>query len=131
MAMSFTSGSISNHKDPVPFSLVPRLMILLFYIIAPAGQMVMTAQEKSTDEYQKATDYINDRGEVFLRIPLTGPLIVQELSDFLSVDHISPGNIYVYANSAGFRELVRRHIPYHTEIPPSLSGPGMGFIPLI
>ncbi len=122
MAMSFTSGSIYSHKDPFPLGLVLRLMILLFFIIAPTGQMVMTAQEKSTDEYQKAIDYLNSRGEVFLRIPLTGPLMVQELSDFLSVDHITAGNIYAYANSAGFQELVRRHITYHAEIPPSLSG---------
>lgn len=122
MVMSFISGSIYSQKDPVTFSLILRLMILLFFLISPSVNMVIIAQVKSMDEYQKAMDYLDTRGEVYLRIPLTDRDMVQELSDILSVDRISAGNIYVYANRAGFRELVRRQITYHTEIPPSLSG---------
>jgi hypothetical protein len=121
MVMLFISGLMYRLKDTLPFSRPLQLMILLF-LLFPSRQVDIFAQVKSTDEYQRAIDYLDSRDEVYLRIPLKDGMQANELSGFLSVDHISAGNIYAYADRAGFLEVVRRQITWHIEIPPSLSG---------
>ncbi len=106
-------------KNPIPPSLILRLIILLF--ISLSVQIDICAQEKSLDEHQKALEYINSRGEVYLNIPFTGISRLHDLSAFLSVDHVSAGAVYVYANRNGLQELNSRNITYHVEIPPSLT----------
>jgi hypothetical protein len=107
-------------KNPIRRSLILRLTILLF--ISLSIQIDLRAQEKSLDEHQKALEYIHSRGEVYLNIPFTGISQLHDLSAFLSVDHVSEGAVYVYANRYGLQELNSRNITYHVEIPPSLTG---------
>jgi len=117
--MSYISGSMYKGADPILFNHIFRLIIFMF--ILSSGQTGIMAQEKVLDEYQKALEYIDSRGEVYLRIPLTFTAQVQDLSTFLSVDHISAGTVFAYANRNGFQELDNRHITYQVEIPPSLT----------
>jgi len=105
--------------NPITRSLIFRFIILLF-ILLPV-QTDICAREKSLDEHQKALEYIQSRGEVYLHIPYAGISQLNDLSAFLSVDHVSDGTVYVYANRKGLQELTNRHITYHVEIPPSLT----------
>jgi len=119
--MLFISGLMFRLKNPGIPCYLPRLMIWLFFLLSPPLQIVIQAQQKSMDEYQEAMHYINTRGEVYLRIPITEKQLVIELADFLSVDHVAGDHIYLYANRTGLQELVKHHIAFYAETPPSLS----------
>ena len=122
MVILSISGLMFRLKGPVPFNRSFQLMILILFLLYHSGQVSIIAQVKGADEYQKAMDYLDSRGEVYIRIPVTDRILANELSGFLSVDHVTVGNIFAYADRSGFLEVVRRNITWHTEIPPSLSG---------
>ncbi len=87
-------------------------IILLAAILMCSGQAVLSKSfsQHNSFEYQKAMDYLNNGGEVYIKILLSQPSQLFTLD--LSVDQINGDKVYSYLNKKQFLKFLDTKIPY-------------------
>lgn len=97
--------------------IVYRSSILLLF-----GSIVISFANTVT-EYQKALDYLDQRGEVYFRITSTDAASISSLSTIISMDKTEGNAVYAYANKQEFHKFLESNLSYQIVTPPSLQGP--------
>lgn len=106
-----------------------RIFIPVFFLLLNLSLQVISGQEILTGSNQEALNYLEQRGEVFLRIPVTDSRNLNDLSKFVSIDHIDKDFVFAYASKKGLKAINERKLDFWVETPPSLKiknnlGPG-------
>jgi hypothetical protein len=65
-------------------------------------------------------DYLEQRGEVFFRIPIMDSKKINDLSKIISIDHTDKDFVYAYASRKGLNAINDRKLEFWVETPPSL-----------
>ncbi len=79
--------------------------------------------ESNSVEYRKASQYIDQMGEAFLKVYVDSKFDIEKLNSIVSIDEIKGYEIYVFANRVEFEDFLTLNLDYETLIPPSLLGP--------
>ena len=67
-----------------------------------------------------ARDVLESRGEIYFSFDHPGDELLLSLVDVVSIDFVSDGRVYAYANHTGFGAFERASIAYAVHIPPGL-----------
>jgi len=94
-----------------------KIISFLFIVCFPA---IVSAQ----DDTEKAYDFLNRRGEVYIVIPMPQQVEFQKMLRILSVDNISFDSIYAYANKDNFDNFLKMKLPFRV-----MPAPGEAFHP--
>jgi hypothetical protein len=97
--------------------MVSRSFLLLFF-----GIIVLSFANTVT-EYQKALDYLDQRGEVYFRITSADAAVRSSLSAIISLDKTEGNAVYAYANKREFHKFLESNLSYEIVTPPGLQGP--------
>ena len=96
----------------------------LLYILSGLLILGSNAQVFSSSiEYQKALQYLEERGEVYFQFSANSPAEINKLNEIISVDKVEYPLAYAYANKAGFAGFLEAGLEYATLTPPGLLGP--------
>lgn len=71
-------------------------------------------------EYNKAMQYLDERGEVCFNFYIDSPSELQELANIISIDKITNNEVFAYANEAEFNEFLKYEYYYEVKTPPGL-----------
>jgi hypothetical protein len=94
-----------------------RRIATVFSLIAAVFCIQLYAD--ATEEYLKASDYLNQRGEVYLAIYPDSPADLKPLVNDLWIDRIDEGNkVIAYATRSAFEKFLSYDINYEVLIPP-------------
>jgi hypothetical protein len=118
--MSSISGLMFNYPNIFRRLIVTRVSFPGFFLLLNLSLQLINGQEKLPESYQKAMDYLEQRGEVFFRLPLTGSEKINDLSKIISIDHRDKDFIYAYASPKGFDAINVKKLDFFIETPPSL-----------
>ena len=94
---------------------IPWLYGLYFLLLL----FMHSSTYSQTGEYEKASTYLNTRGEVYFRFTTTKQNL-NYLSDLISIDNVKGDTIFAYANRQQFTYFLKTRIPYAILTPPSL-----------
>ncbi|MDD3738139.1 MAG: M14 family zinc carboxypeptidase [Lentimicrobiaceae bacterium] len=78
------------------------------------------SNSQSLTEYQKAQNYISQRGEVFFCFPNSDVELTKQISKYISIDKIVNDTVFAYSNQKGFDKILDYNIDIKTLTPPSL-----------
>jgi hypothetical protein len=120
MGMSFILGLMFNRQTPFSNLIVPRFLYPGFLLFLNLSLQVVSGQQKLAESYKEALEYLEQRGEVFFRVPLSESDKITVLSNTISIDYSSGDFIYAYASAKGFDSLIARKLTFWVETPPSL-----------
>ena len=109
------SDLMYKSEKPSGFCLPGIVLILLFSITLFA----VTAAKLEAQNTQEARNTLAERGEVYFRILTPAAAHLQILTEQVSIDRISGGYTYVYANAVQFEKFLRSGIKYELLAPPS------------
>jgi hypothetical protein len=90
-------------------------MTLLFGVSSVSAQ-----QPESFQIYERAREFLEERGEVYFRFRIPKECTLGYFSEFVSIDHVSADTIYAYANHTGFERFLATGITCEVLSPPSL-----------
>ena len=76
--------------------------------------------QDNLSEVKYANKYLEERGEVYIRIEKVKSISVNNLSKLVSIDKTDEFNIYFYANDKEFSEFLKLNIDFEVLTPPSL-----------
>ena len=74
----------------------------------------------NTMEYNKAIQYLEDRGEVCFNFYIDSPTELQALANIISIDKITGNTVFAYANEEEFNKFCTFNYYYEVQIPPGL-----------
>jgi len=97
-----------------------RIFFPVFFLLLNLSLQEINGQESLPESYQEALNYLEQRGEVFFRIPLMDSKKINDLSKIISIDHTDNDFIYAYASRKGINEINDRKLDFWVETPPSL-----------
>ncbi|MBN2519005.1 MAG: zinc carboxypeptidase, partial [Bacteroidales bacterium] len=72
------------------------------------------------NEFNKATQYLQERGEVYILIENSNKVSIDFLAKIVSIDKVNDSGIYFYANIFEFEKFTGLNIDYKVLTPPSL-----------
>lgn len=85
--------------------------------------IIFPLYSQNNSNYQKASDYLEQRGEVYFRFYPENIHGMNRLAEGISIDKVEGNQVFAYANKKGFEEFITHNIQYEVLTPPSLSGP--------
>jgi murein tripeptide amidase MpaA len=94
---------------------------ILIFTVMLVQACVVSAQNKSTDQNNKARQVLADRGEIEIRFVRPADQKLEFLTGILSIDRVNHDTIYVYVNEEQFRTFLAQSIPYEIIATPRLS----------
>ena len=100
-----------------PYRLKMKNLILIFLAIAVNWSLF------SQSDIAKAQKMVQDRGEIYVGIPLNdlqSKLKVQLLSEIISIDNIKEDKIWAYANKLEFERFLSLGLDFELLTPPSM-----------
>lgn len=92
-------------------------VLLLSFLLYPR---LLPGQQKLAESLNYAREYLESRGEVYIRFPALSPSEMSELSKIISIDKKEGNFFYAYVSPKGFEKLTARNFLFQVEIPPSL-----------
>ncbi len=117
--MSYMSDLIFNCRNVLKCPFICRFCLTGLMLFLLSSEFV-SGQKKHAESVKEAVEYLEDRGEVFLRFPVSEKAQISGLSNIISVDRSDGNFIYVYASPKGFDSLVSKNLTFSVETPPSL-----------
>lgn len=91
-------------------------IVIFLFIINNTYQIF----SKDLLEYNKAMEYLEERGEVYYIFYINSPSELRPLFDIISIDRINRTEIYAYANKEEFYKFLEHDLYYEVLTPPSL-----------
>lgn len=73
-------------------------------------------------EYNKAIQYLEERGEVCFNFYINSPSELKKLTEIISIDNVTGNEVFAYANKAEFNEFLKQNYYYEVKTPPGLVG---------
>lgn len=74
-----------------------------FFIAAIAG---------NTQEYQKASEYLDKKGEVYFKCTISNRAVIDTLTKIVSIDNVKGLEVFAYANKIEFSNFLNLRITY-------------------
>ncbi len=93
----------------------------IFLCVAMFGNSIF-AISQADQNYSKAMEYIDTRGEVYLRFYADLDMKLNEQELGLMLDKAIGSEVYAYANKVGFEKFAQQDIPFEIVTPPGLAG---------
>jgi hypothetical protein len=93
---------------------------ILIFTVVFAHACAVSAQNKSTDQNNKALQVLADRGEIEIRFVRPADQQVEFITGILSIDRVNHDTIYAYVNEEQFRRFLEQNIPYEIIPAPGL-----------
>jgi len=118
--MSFILGLMFNRRTSFSNLIVPRFFFPGFLLFLSLSLQVVNGQQRLAESYRTAKEYLEQRGEVFFRVPLSESEKINGLSNTISIDYSRGDFIYAYASQRGFDSVTARNLTFFVETPPSL-----------
>ena len=117
--MSSISGLMSNFSKIFRCLIRTRVLIPVFFLLFNLFSQVVIGQENLPESCKVALDYLDQRGEVFFKIPRADLRNINDLSKIISIDHIDEDFVFAYASRKGFDAINARKFDFLVETPPS------------
>jgi len=95
-------------------------LFLLAVVLAGSAHTVFAS---NPGEYNRAMQYLNERGEVCFTFYVNSPLELLQLTNVISIDNITGSEVFAYANKQEFAEFLKYNYYYEVQTPPSLVDP--------
>ncbi len=93
---------------------------LLIFTVVLAQACAVSAQNKSTDQNNKARQILADRGEIEIRFVRPADQKLEFLTGILSIDRVNHDTLFAYVNEEQFRTFLAQSIPYEIIAKPGL-----------
>ena len=90
-----------------------------FVTLLVLGNMALLFSN-NTAEYNRAMQYLKERGEVCFNFYIDSPSELQDLANVISIDKITSNQVFAYANAAEFSEFLKYEYYYEVKTPPGL-----------
>ncbi len=74
-------------------------------------------------EYLKAEDYLKNSGEVYFRFTVDSKDQINNMLDYLFLEHIDGLDVYTYANRKGFERFLEKGLSFEILTPAGMEGP--------
>lgn len=71
-------------------------------------------------EYEKASQYLEERGEVCFNFYVNSTAEIDKLTRVISIDKVEGNKVFAYANKEEFNEFLTYNLYYEVEVPPGL-----------
>lgn len=71
-------------------------------------------------EYEKASQYLEERGEVCFNFYVNSSAEIEKLTWVISIDKVEGNKVFAYANKEGFNEFLTYNLYYEVAVPPGL-----------
>jgi hypothetical protein len=71
-------------------------------------------------EFNRAMQYLNERGEVCFTFYVNSPLEILTLTNVISIDNVTGSEVFAYANKQEFAEFLKYNYYYEVQTPPGL-----------
>jgi hypothetical protein len=97
-----------------------RVSFPFFFLLLNLSFQEINGQKDLPESYKKALDYLEQRGEVFFRIPIMDSKEINDLSKIISIDHTDKDFVFAYASRKGIEAINDRKLDFWVETPPSL-----------
>jgi hypothetical protein len=85
---------------------------LLIFSVVLAHACTLSAQDKSTDQNNKARQVLADRGEIEIRFVRPADEKLEFFTGILSIDRVNQDTLFAYANEEQFKTFLAQGIPY-------------------
>ena len=92
--------------------------ILAVTIICWSNNQLFSNTMKS--EYEKASQYLEERGEVCFNFYVNSSAEIDKLTWVISIDKVEGNKVFAYANKEGFNEFLTYNLYYEVAVPPGL-----------
>lgn len=73
---------------------------------------LISVYSDSTREYQKASDYLKAKGEVYFKCIIPDRTAIDQLTRIVSVDNVKGTDVYAYANTKEFNNFLLLNLSY-------------------
>ena len=93
---------------------------ILIFTVLLAQACPVSAQNKSTDQNNRARQILADRGEIEIRFVRPADQQLEFLTGILSIDRVNQDTLYAYVNEEQFRTFLALSIPYEIIPAPGL-----------
>jgi len=94
-------------------SLLIAVVILFWY----SSQLY---SETESAEFTKASQYLEERGEVCFNFYVSSMTEIDNLSKIISIDKVDGNKVFAYANKEEFNEFLSHNLYYEVAVPPGL-----------
>lgn len=92
--------------------------IIALILISLSSNQLYSQTESA--EFAKASQYLEERGEVCFNVYVNSMTEIDNLSKIISIDKVEGNKVFAYANREGFSEFLTRNLYYEVAVPPGL-----------
>lgn len=92
-----------------------RSILISFLVL----YLVASGFSYDSKEYDRAQQYLKERGEVYFRFSIDKKSKINEITEMISIDNVIGTEIYAYANKNEFETFAKLNLYYEILTPPS------------